>query len=204
MSSSTIPVEIRTTLGSRSARSLRADGRIPASIQGGEGGCVNVSIDSREFWRLRREHVHLFDLEVGGKVQSATIRELQWDSLGDNLNHVEFHRVVRGVKTEVSVRLEFVGHPAGVMNQLHDEIEVLCLPSLIPDSIEVKVDGMEIGHTITASAIELPEGFELVSDADLAMAVIADTRSNEVAESEEGEDGEELDGGLDTPASESD
>ena len=203
MSSSTIPAEIRTTLGSRSARTLRADGRIPASIQGGEGECINVSIDSREFWRLRRQHVHLFDLEVDGNLQSATVRELQWDSLGDNLNHVEFHRVVRGVKTQVSVTLSYVGHPAGVLNHLHDEIEVMCLPSLIPDSIEVKVDDMEIGHTITAGSVELPEGFDLVSAPDLAMATVADTRSNEVEEAAEGDEDEEL-GVDDAPTPEAD
>jgi len=203
MSSSTIPAEIRTNLGSRSARNLRAGGRIPASIQGGEGGCINVSIDSREFWRLRRQHVHLFDLEVDGKLQSATVRELQWDSLGDNLNHVEFHRVVRGVKTQVSVTLSFSGHPAGVLNHLHDEIDVMCLPSLIPDSIEVKVDGMEIGHTITAGSVELPEGFELVSSPDLAMATVADTRSNEVEEATDEEE-EGGSGAEDVPTPEAD
>ncbi len=202
MSSSTIPAEIRTTLGSRSSRDLRADGRIPASIQGGEGGCVNVSIESREFWRLRREHVHLFDLEVDGNLQSATVRELQWDSLGENLNHVEFHRVVRGVKTQVSVSLEFIGHPAGVLNHLHNEIDVLCLPSMIPDSIEVKVDGFEIGHSISAGDIELPEGFELVSPTDLSIAVVADTRSNEVEAAEEGAEDEDPDATPDAPAPE--
>ena len=192
MSSSTIAAEVRATLGTREARLLRAEGRIPASIQGGEGGVICVSIDSRDFWRLRRQHVHLFDLDVNGSVESATVRELQWDSLGDNLNHVEFHRVIRGVKTQVAVSLEFVGHPTGgVLNHLHNEIEVLCLPSLIPDSIEVNVDGFEVGHTISAGSIILPEGFELASDAKMAVAVVADTRANEVAAATDDEEGDD-------------
>ncbi|MFT5285811.1 MAG: large subunit ribosomal protein L25 [Planctomycetota bacterium] len=199
MSSSTIAAEVRTTLGSRNARDLRAIGRIPASIQGGAGDVIPVSIDSREFWRLRRQHVHLFDLEVAGSLEPATVRELQWDSLGENLNHVEFHRVVRGVKTQVAVSLEFVGHPAGgVLNHLHNEIDVRCLPSLIPDSIEVRVDGFEVGQTILAGSITLPEGFELASDENMAVAVVADTRANEVAATEEADD-EDAEG--DAPAS---
>jgi large subunit ribosomal protein L25 len=179
-------------MGSRNARRLRAEGRIPASIQGGDGENLNISVNAHELWSLRRHHVHLFDLEIEGDVQAVTIRELQWDALGEDLNHVEFHRVQRGVKTEVAVSLEFVGHPSGgVLNHLVGEIEVLCLPSLIPDSFEVRVDGFEVGHTITAGSIELPEGFELSTPADLQVAVVAETRSHEVeAEPEEGEEPE--------------
>lgn len=199
MSSSTLTAEIRSKTGSRDARQLRAEGRIPASVQGGKGENVNVSVDAAEFWAMRRHHVHLFDLEYGGKTQSATIRELQWDSLGDELTHIEFRRVKRGVKTEVTVQLAFLGHPSGgVLNHLANEIEVKCLPSLIPDAIEVNVDGMEVGHTLTAGEIALPEGFELASSPELPVAVVSEA-SSEIEETP-AEEGEEPEDGGEAPA----
>ena len=125
MSSSTIKAELRTKLGSRAARNMRAMGRIPSTIQGGEGDHLNISIDEVEFWTARRRHVHLFDIEVGGQTESATVRELRWDAMGDHIDHVEFRRVQRGVAIEVEVPLEFLGHPkGGVLNHLVTKIGV--------------------------------------------------------------------------------
>ena len=191
MSSSTMQAQLREQLGSRHSRLLRAEGRLPASLQGGEGDHVNLSIDSREFFRLRREHVHLFDLDLPNGVESATVRELQWSSLGDELVHVEFRRVTRGVKTEVEVALDFVGMATGgVVNHLVNSIEVRCLPRDIPDSIEVEVGEMEAGHPLLAGDLKLPDGFELVSPADLQIAVVGAADSLEESDGDEEAEGE--------------
>ena len=189
MSSSILKAEPRTKLGSRAARDLRAMGQIPASIQGGEGDHLDISVDSQEVWAMRRHHVHLFDLEVGGNTESATIRELQWDPISETINHIEFRRVVRGVAVDVEVPLAFVGHPkGGVLNHLMDTLEVRCLPSKIPDNIEVPVSELEAGKALTAGEIELPEGFELVTAADAAVVNIVEAGGDD-APAEEG-DGE--------------
>jgi large subunit ribosomal protein L25 len=177
MSSSTIKAEVRATVGSRDARRTRALGRIPAVIQGGDGAHLNISVDEAEFWSARRQHVHLFDIEIDGKSEPVTVRELQWDSMGDHIDHVEFLRVQLGVAVEVEVALEFVGQPkGGVLNHLASTIEVRCLPSLIPDWIEVEVDELESGHTMTAGEVPLPEGFELVSPAALPVCNVVVAR----------------------------
>lgn len=177
MSSATIKADLRPKLGSTEARRLRATGRIPATIQGGGGEHLDVSLDLREFVNARRHHAHLFDIEVGGRTESATVRELQWTVLGDSISHVEFRRVRRDEKTEVSVLLEFVGHPKdGVLNHLLGELEVRCLPSMIPDSIEVKVDDMVMGQPLLARDIPLPEGLELATAPATPVAVVAAAR----------------------------
>jgi large subunit ribosomal protein L25 len=173
MSSETIKASVRSRLGSRAARELRAQGKLPATIQGGQGSHLDISVDEREFMNARRHHVHLFDLEVDGRVESATIRELKWRTFGDGIEHIEFRRVRRDVKTEVTVPLDFVGHPKeGVLNHLRSELQIRCLPALIPDSIEVKVDRMEMGKALLARDIALPEGFELVTPAEMSIAVV--------------------------------
>ena len=110
--------EKRTKVGSRSARKLRAAGRIPACLQGMEGKPnVDIHMDEVEFVASRRHHVHLYDLQVDGEVESAVVREVQWDALGDAIVHVEFKRVRKDVATESEVELEFYGMPkGGVLN----------------------------------------------------------------------------------------
>lgn len=188
MSSTTLKADLREKMGSRATRELRASGMIPATIQGGGGDHLNVSLDAHEFWNARRRHVHLFDVELAGGSESVTVRELQWSSLGDEVAHIEFRRVQRGVKTEVEVDLEFVGHPAGgVINHLVNAVMVRCLPTLIPDSIEVRVEGLAMGHSVRAKDIVLPEGLELLTPPETPVAVVAGTRGlDEIKPVEEG------------------
>ena len=131
--SATLKAAARHKVGSRFARILRRQGRIPASIQGEHKDSVHVSIDETEFLAARRHHEHLFDLEIeGGANETAVVNELHWDPFGDSILHVEFRRVVRGQKTEVEVELEFIGHPkGGVLNHVMTHITVKELPSEI-------------------------------------------------------------------------
>ena len=80
-SSLSLKASKREKVGSRHARKLRRDGRIPCSIQPHEEReHVDIHIDEREFLAARRHHVHLFDIDVDGEMETAVIRELQWDA----------------------------------------------------------------------------------------------------------------------------
>ena len=176
--SATLQATRREELGSRSARKLRRAGQIPVNLLPADGKpAINLSIDEVAFMAARRGHVHLFDLEVGGKLESAVVRELQWDTLGDRILHVDFKRVARDVETEAEVELEFVGHPkSGQANHLVTHITVRTLPALIPDSLEVKVDGLEEGARVRARELVMPEGVKLAVSPDLELVVISAIR----------------------------
>lgn len=162
----------REKLGSRASRKLRINGSLPANIQGEESH-IDISIDEREFLAARRAHVHLYDLDVEGSTETAVVRELQWDTFGDHILHIEFKTVVRGVATESEVALAFVGTPkGGVVNHLVDHLTVLCIPSLIPDNLEVSIEGLEPGSHVKARDIKLPEGITLSGDPSLDVAMI--------------------------------
>jgi large subunit ribosomal protein L25 len=158
----TIP---RPRLGSRGARVLRLQGRIPISVQGEGKDALHLSIEEHQFLAARRHHEHVFTLEFAeGGSDSAMVNELQWDPLGESIVHVEFRRVDLTRETEAEVPLEFLGHPkGGVLNHLVTNVEVAAIPSKIPDVIEVKVDLMEIGHPLFARDLMLPEGVRLVT-----------------------------------------
>ena len=191
--SATLQATVREKLGSRWSRRLRLQGRIPCSIQGEGKDNLDVSIDEEAFLTARRQHEHLFDLELDkGEPETAMVRELQWDLLGDTILHVEFRRVVRGQKTQVEVELDFTGHAkGGVLNHVLTQLSILCLPSQIPDSIEVRVDDLELGVPLFAKDIVLPEGAELVTDPDAQVGVVSVVKEvvDEPAEGEEEGDG---------------
>jgi large subunit ribosomal protein L25 len=190
---SNLNIEIREKVGSRDARKLRRVGRTPASLQtDGEKPHLNIHLDREEFLTSRRRNVHLYDLVSGKDTEAALIRELQWDSLGDNILHIEFKRVQRGVKTEAEVQLEFTGHPlSGILNHLVTHVTVITLPSQIPDSIEVRVNDLDVGGHIRASDLELPEGVSLAVPEDLEIAVVSAVKGDPETPEEGAEDGDE-------------
>ena len=174
-SSANLACELREQLGSRASRKLRAQGRTIASIQtDGEKPHLDIHFDEDDFLTSRRQHVHLYDLEVGGEAHSAVVRELQWDALGDRILHVEFKRVTRGVATESEVSLRAYGTiKDGVLTMLHPTITISCIPSLIPDDIEMVVEGLETGARILAKDLTLPEGIALAVDPETEIAVVS-------------------------------
>lgn len=189
-SSQVLSAAKRTALGTRASRAMRGTGRIPANIQGG-GDHTDISIDEREFLASRRAHVHLYDINVDGDEQTAVVQELQWDTFGDCILHVEFRKVVRGVETESEVAMVFTGNPkGGVPSHLVDQLMISCIPSLIPDNLEVNVDGLEEHDHVKAKDIKLPVGVSLACDPELEVATIIGAHGSPAASSED-EDSEE-------------
>lgn len=187
-SSQVLSATKRTQLGTRFSRSMRAEGRIPANIQG-QGNHIDISINEREFLASRRAHVHLYDIEVEGSAETAVVHELQWDTFGDRIIHVEFRAVVRGVAIESEVALAFTGNPkSGIANHLVAEILVRCIPSLIPDNVEVSVEGLEEHAHVKAKDITLPEGITLACDPEMDVAIIVGAGGAEPVEGEDEED----------------
>lgn len=165
----------RVRVGSRHARRLRAEGRIPASI-GGEGKPhVDISIDLAEYMTARRKHEALFDIHIDGVGnETAVVRELQWDAFGDTLIHVEFRRVTRGVAIEAEVDLHFVGQSkGGVLTPSHDTLRIRAIPSKIPEQIEINVERLPQEHVILAKHLPLPDGVALACPPDMPVAVLA-------------------------------
>ena len=178
--SSVLTAERREKVGTRASRAVRSAGRIPASLQAdGKTGHVDISIDERSFLASRRNHVHLYDIDVDGDVSSAIVRELQWDAFGDNIIHVEFRRVERGVEIESDVALTTARQANGVVNLLVSQITIRSIPSMIPNGLEIDVKGLEEGTHLTASQIEMPEGVSLAIDPETEVVTISGMKEEE-------------------------
>lgn len=197
MTDAKIDSAVREKVGSRAARRLRAMGRMVASVQAdADHPHIDLHFDEASFHAARRHHAHLFDLDFGTSTETVIVRELQWDAFGDTLFHVEFKRVVRGQKTQSQVRLRFVGNPAGILNHDLNDVTVSCIPSLIPDTIDVIVDGLPAGTHIKAKDIKLPEGIELVIDPEAEIAMITDLKASAADTEAEADEADGEDGGV--------
>ena len=193
--SSILTAERREKVGTRASREVRSAGRIPASLQAdGDSPHVDISIDEREFLAFRRQHVNLYDIDVDGDLSSAIVRELQWDAFGDNIIHVEFRRVQRGVEIESVVALSTTGQANGVVKLLVSQIAIRSIPSKIPDGLEISVKGLEEGTHLTAAQIEMPEGVSLAVDEETEVVTISGMKEEveePTAAAAEGEEGAE-------------
>jgi len=169
-----LKAELRAKLGTRHARALRAEGKIPCAIGAvGSQPHADVAIVEHDFLATRRRHAHLYELECGGQKHLAVVRELAWDTFGEKITHIDFKRVQRDVATEADVELIFVGTPkGGLLNHLVTHVTVRCLPLDIPDSIEVSVAGLELGGSIQGKDLKIPKGVELLFGAEAKVAVV--------------------------------
>ena len=175
-----IVVRPRTDLGTAASRRLRRQGWIPASLYGPVGS-IPVQVPQKDLERLMRQEgarTRLWKLRVApdgsnlepGEYQ-VLIKEVQVHPVTDQWLHVDFYVVPpdRPVRARVPVLLHGVEglQARGRVAAVHErEVEVQCLPSLIPPYVELDVSHLEAGDHITAGELKLPEGVELLSDPD--------------------------------------
>jgi large subunit ribosomal protein L25 len=188
-----LAVEVRTDTGKGVARKLRAVGRIPAVLYGHGNASVSLSIQAKDLdTLLKTSHAGLntlIDLEgdsaVEGKV--VLIKELQRHSVAGTLSHADFFEIDATAKIHVSVPIKLEGTPegvklGGVLEHMMREIDLLCLPNAIPDSLEVDVSGMNQNESLHVSDLTLPEGVETGVDEALPIVHVATKKIEEEVE----------------------
>lgn len=196
---------VRKETGKGPGRRLRAAGRIPAVVYGPSVDNIPLTVDLREFDAAVKDtnlaHV-LLNLKIQNgrtKPRPVMIKELQVDPLSRNYVHVDFLEIAMDREISVSVPVEAVGHAPGVeeggiLQIIRRELDVTCLPSNIPDLIEVDVSNLEIGDSIHVEEITLPEGVEVIADVNFTVIAVASPTREELpeeVEEEEGIEGEE-------------
>ncbi|HEY9714509.1 MAG TPA: 50S ribosomal protein L25, partial [Chroococcales cyanobacterium] len=152
---------------------LRREGNIPATLYGAGKDPESVQLDAREFSRLpAAAYTHMIELDHSGKKTNAIIREVQRRSTTHQVLNVEFYRVSMDKKLTMSVPLKFVGvSPAvtagGQLIENFQEAEVECLPSDIPENIEVDLSALkEIEDSIHFENLKPPANVEILNPPD--------------------------------------
>ncbi|HEX4000322.1 MAG TPA: 50S ribosomal protein L25 [Pirellulales bacterium] len=187
-----LTVEKRATHGKHHAKRLRQAGAIPAVLYGHGEEPVSLSVPRDAFVAALRHGTRLVELQ-GGVRESALIRDLQWDTYGTGLLHIDFARVSADEKVKVTVQVELRGQAAGtraggVIQHLVHSIEIECLATAIPEKLQVNINHLEMNGTITVGQIELPAGVTLLSDGEaIAVQCVEPAAEVEAAEAGLGE-----------------
>lgn len=177
-------VNKRTAQGTGASRRLRRASQVPAIIYGGDKPATMITLDHNEiFHALRKEAFHssVLTLNVEGEKETVLLRDTQMHAYKLQVLHVDFHRVDASHKLHTKVPFHFINADiapgvklqGGIVSHVMNEIEVQCLPSQLPEFIEVDLSGLSVGHSIHVSQIKLPAGVEaLTHGADPVVATL--------------------------------
>lgn len=183
-----LTVEKREWRGSAKSRQMRRDGKIPAILYGRGQETVELTLDATELSLALRRNAKLVELK-GGLSESAMFKKIQWDTFYNHVLHVDFTRIDASESVVVKMPLEIRGvapgtKMGGTVDQLARNIEIECPATKIPEALELSVNELELGQTLTAGDIVLPDGAKLVGDATQVLVTCTETVKQEEEEDE--------------------
>jgi large subunit ribosomal protein L25 len=166
MAEVTLEVEKRESLGKRPTKKLRSMGKIPAVIYGHGEETVPLILNGKTFHAVLHSHHGenvIFEIQIPGQKPAlkAILREVQHQPVTGEILHVDFQHISMTEKITVQVPVSLVGSPDGVRNKggilehILYELEIECLPSDIPEHIEVDVSQLDVGDSIHVSDISV-------------------------------------------------
>ena len=169
----------RTTRGKNEARRLRVSGKIPAVVYGGKDGGKPIAVDPKILAKILRTEQGantLIALNVPGAGDARVlVREYQLDPITHELLHADFYRVAMDKLLRVPVTVVPQGEPKGVKQQggvldvVHRQIEIECLPADIPTHIEVDVTELMVGMSIRVKDIASNPKWKAIADPELML-----------------------------------
>lgn len=194
-----ITVMRRTGFGKGEARRLRSAGRVPAILYGPNRTPASVAVDAEQFERrlAHLEGSHLIRLVDDSGTdpelheRMVLLREMQRHPVTGTVLHADFYEVDLTERLVVSIPLHFTGKAAGVvaggiLQPILRELEVECLPTEIPEFIEVDVSGLGIHDAVHIADLKLAEGVVAVGDpTQTLVAVLPPTVETKPAEGAE-------------------
>ena len=205
----------RQSEGKSANRNLRRSGYIPGVLYGGKDEPKKISIMEKDIVKateIAGFATQILQISMDGKDVDVVVKEIQRHPATSRVLHADFMRVdpdskitlvvpIRTLNDESCIGVKVSG---GQVNHLINDIEISCLASNLPEQLEIDVQEMDIGDTVSLSEIKLPEGVEITilqqdEDRDQAVVSVTETREMIIEEEEEelgleeGEEGEEGD-----------
>jgi large subunit ribosomal protein L25 len=188
--------------------SIRRNGDVPAIIYGGKDQNQKISISKKILKALiEKENFlsNIISLNVDGKPQNVLPREVKYHILSDEPTHVDFLRVLPGVKITIEVPVNFINHEkspglkrGGVLNIVRRKVELKCPSEKIPEYLTIDLDGVDIGESFKISSIQLDsevtptiQGRDFVIATLAAPTVMKEPEKPAEAEAAEGTEGTE-------------
>jgi large subunit ribosomal protein L25 len=187
-----LKVERRTGTGKSIARKLRQRGRIPAIVYG-EGEPIPVAADPKSLLKALRTEagenviLNLTIVDTEEVTRKAMVKGVQVDPVTGIMLHADFLAISMERPIEVEVPVELVGvargvkEEGGIVEQILRELTMKCLPSAIPDSIQLDISTLGMGDVVHVKDLAIPGGVELLTDREQVVVTVAAAPVEEVA-----------------------
>jgi large subunit ribosomal protein L25 len=179
-----IKAEKRTDKGKSISRKLRREGRIPAILYGRDmAEPLPITVSARE-WSVLGRHVKrnaILDMELAAEGspehRPVMIKDVQKEFVSDKILHIDFLQVSMTRMIEVEIPIHLIGEAIGVtkegiVEQHLRSIRIECLPTQIPEALEIDVTALDIGDSFHVSQVSLP-GVKLLEGPDVAIVTVA-------------------------------
>lgn len=182
----------RDGVGKSRVRKLRRSGQIPAVVYGRAREALPVAVDAKALRNVLHTHAGmnvLIDLSIADGDRftgTVMVKEVQRDIFLRDIIHVDFHTINLAEKLEAHVRISFIGQAKGVADggvfEVHlREVLVECLPTQIPEHIEVDVSELAVGHSMHVSDLTVPPDVTIVTPAGEVVATVVMPKAVEEA-----------------------
>ncbi len=185
-----LEAKVRNETGTGTSRRLRRQGRVPAIVYGRKETPLTLEVREKEFEKVvgldaGQNAIISLNLDKGGSEILALVKDVQYHPVTDKLLHVDFYRISLGDKITVSVAVVVTGESVGVkrggiLEHILWEVEIECLPTRIPDRIEVDITALNIGDTVHVRDLKLEEGINILTEGEQTiLSVVPPTVSRE-------------------------
>lgn len=176
---------VRTDLGKKANKALRANGEVPCVIYGA-GENVNFYVTEKDLMKLLyTPKVYLVNITIDGKSYKTAMREIQFHPVSDKVLHIDFYQVSEEKPVVMEVPVKLTGFAAGVklggkLIQVMRKLKVRAIPANLPDELVVDVTPLELGKSMKVKELGF-EGFEIVNSPEVVVANVKITRDARAA-----------------------
>ncbi|HET7629489.1 MAG TPA: 50S ribosomal protein L25/general stress protein Ctc [Bacillales bacterium] len=206
-----LQAQSREDLSKSNTKGLRRTGNIPAVLYGNGVDSRAIFIDGSDFIKVIRKAGRngVITMKIDGEDYPVMLHEYQTDTIKDELLHADFYKVDMSSEVDADVNVHLVGESAGqkeggVVQHLLHEITVRALPADIPEAIEVNIEKLEIGDSLSIKDLAKTGNYEILNDVEETIVSVTppqaeepeDTTDEEITEPElvdaekDGENGE--------------
>ncbi len=188
----------RQDIGTGKVNRLRKRALLPAVVYGEGKKSLSIQLVSKDLLHLMRVHkgesfVITLRIKDGAQSQdkSVLIKQIQHDPVSDEIVHIDFHEISLTKTIRVKVGLVATGEAVGVkqdggiLDHTMWELEIECLPTQIPESIEVDVSNLKIGDALHIKDLSLPQGVKVLSDPGATVLAVSMPTKEAVPAAEE-------------------
>lgn len=187
-----VDAQKRTGKGSRAANRLRLEGLVPSNLYGHGQDSAMLTVSQEAVRSLVYSGHKLVELHCDGKVETALVREVQWDAGSKHITHIDFLRIDVNERVHVVVPVQLRGTAAGVLlgGILEQPIHSLHLEASaadVPDSIVIKIEKLALGQAIHIRDLtDLPSGVTVKGSPDQIVVHVVAPRTEEIKPIEPG------------------